>query len=817
MASPDYARVRELFLAAIELSETEQVELLDQECGQDTDLRQAVQRLIDHHDPETLILDCEQPRSEAEVPEANAASTTPGTVKFGETVAVPGENSHAVLQRKTSAFRLLSRSRLHALRSLIAGVTLLILLGIWVKTALHNSAKDTVQRTMQALLDEQVYAIKTWLAAEERIVRSWTRSPEVLNCVDALNEISKGYENPSQALAESAAAEDLRKLIDRLTPSDGNFSYALWNREGTLIADSEVSHATFLGNGTTEYGASLLSRVFQGETVLWLPSRAGFITRDFKLTGKVTKPGITLIAPVFSGGERPIAAMLIADARMQPTFEELLQKGRFGDTSETYALAEDGYLITESRFLSQLQEIGLVDDEPDAWSTQVVRVADPGGDLLAGYQPDRSRAEWPLTHAANTVLGEISGSNFEGYRDYRGVDVVGAWAWLPRYRFAVVTEVDYEQAFNVLAPLNRAFMVILATLGLATLAVIGSTLALLRTQQNAGAAIQIGPYTLKALIGEGGFARVFLADHALLKRPTAVKILKPELMTKTNLLRFEREVQLASGLTHPNTIGIYDYGSTEDGDFYYAMEYIKGLALSDVVEIDGPQCAERVVWILTQICRSLREAHEKGLVHRDIKPQNIMLCRRGGEHDTVKVLDFGLARDFASVDQKRVTETRLLIGTPLYIAPERIVDATSMDARSDIYSLGILAYFLLTGREPFDAVDSMDALAQTIHRPARLPSQQTRIPIPAKLDQLVHDCHLRAIDERPQSVEAVLDRLEQIKFASPWNHSLARAWWDSQHEALLRSEDSTGKSQVRRTIELALRNKPQNTETDQVG
>lgn len=813
MASPDHARVRDVFLAAIELPESQHSDFLNQQCGQDSELKQAVQRLINHHEPETPILDCERPSAATNEASDNQTTSTPGTLKFGKTVPVSAEYSQPALRRKTSAFRLLGRSRIYGLLIIAASVSLLLLLGIWVRTALHNSASDSLQRTMQALLDEQVYAIETWLAAEERIVRSWTRSPEIVNCVDTLNKLTKQNEDPSSILADSPAAAELRSLLNRLTSSDGNFSYALWNREGTLIADSEIANAAFLGNGTTEYGASLLSRVFRGETVLWLPSRAGFITRDFELTGDFPKPGIALIAPVFTDSQRPIAAMLIADTNMQPRFEKMLAEARFGDTSEAYAVAEDGYLITESRFLDQLQDIGLVKPSPNAWSSQVVRVADPGGNMLDGYRSERSQAEWPLTLAANSALGGNAGADFQGYRDYRGVQVVGVWAWLPRYRFAVITELDYEKAFNVLAPLNRAFLVILTALGLATLGTIGSILALMRSRQNAGADLKVGPYRLKRLIGEGGFARVFLADHALLKRQTAVKILKPELITKSNLLRFEREVQLASGLTHPNTIGIYDYGSTDNGDFYYSMEYIEGLSLFDLVEFDGPQCAERTVWILTQICRSLREAHGKGLVHRDIKPQNIMLCRRGGEYDTVKVLDFGLARDFASGQHKRVTETRLLIGTPLYIAPERIVDAACMDARSDIYSLGILAYFLLTGREPFDAIDSMDAITQTINRPARYPSQHTRTTVPQKLDQLIHDCHLRDIEARPQTIEDVLAELEAIELPNPWNQSMARTWWEARRDALQKHGDGSGRSQVRNTIELALRNKPADCES----
>ena len=209
---------------------------------------------------------------------------------------------------------------------------------------------------------------------------------------------------------------------------------------------------------------------------------------------------------------------------------------------------------------------------------------------------------------------------------------------------------------------------------------------------------------------------------------------------------------------------------------------ILGFSLKELIDLDGPQSPARTVWILDQICRSLREAHGKGLIHRDIKPQNIMLCRRGGEYDAVKVLDFGLARNLGTVDGNRVTETQLLIGTPLYIAPERIVDPTCMDPRSDIYSLGILAYFLLTGREPFDATDSIDALAQTINRTARRPSEQSPGAIPEVLDRLIRDCHSRAITDRPETMEVVLSRLHDVHLVEPWDAEQAASWWN-RHRA----------------------------------
>ena len=544
-----------------------------------------------------------------------------------------------------------------------------------------------------------------------------------------------------------------------------------------MIADSEPEHAAFLGNATTEYGAALLSRVFRGETVLWLPSAGGFITSDFELRGAVQKPGVAFICPIAASGMRPHAAMLITSGRVQQKLDGLLHTSEEDAGNSVYAITKDGYLLTLPSWFDLLSEQNF---GAQRGASRDVRVTDPGGSLVDGHQPTGHRNDWQLTEAAAGIASGLDGMRIQGYRDPRGVEVAGAWRWLPDYRIGIVTERDLQAAMKPLDILRKgigAFAAILLTALLFILCRSG----VVRLRRPSGIG-RVGPYTLRTLLGEGGFAHVYLASHALLKRPTAVKVLKEDQVNRRNLDRFEREVQLASSLTHPNTIGIYDYGASADGRFYYAMEYISGLTLQELIGINGPLVPERTTWILIQICRSLREAHRLSLIHRDIKPQNIMLCRRGGEYDAVKVLDFGLARNLDNSESDRVTQTQLLIGTPMYIAPERILDPGCMDPRSDIYALGILGYFLLTGREPFTAACSVDALAQAIHRQARRPSEGCRFSIPEQLDRLIRDCHARIVSDRPTSIESVLSQLEEISFSSPWNSVRAETWW-RQHRA----------------------------------
>jgi serine/threonine-protein kinase len=295
-------------------------------------------------------------------------------------------------------------------------------------------------------------------------------------------------------------------------------------------------------------------------------------------------------------------------------------------------------------------------------------------------------------------------------------------------------------------------------------------------------AYELGSYQLEARLGRGGMGEVWRASHRMLARPAAVKLIRPEALDgdpSSASARFEREAQAIASLQSPNTIALYDFGSTEEGTLFYVMELLDGIDLEDLIRQHGPISAERVIHILRQACGSLAEAHARGIIHRDIKPANIYLCRRALEHDVVKVLDFGLVRRVvsdASGAWASVTHADLIAGTPAYLAPE-ITMGEPVDGRADLYALACVAFWLLTGRLVFPA-DTVTAMlvAHAQAEPPR-PSHFASFPVPEALDQLLVECLAKDPAARPPNAEVMAERLTAIRFDQPWTQAAAARWW----------------------------------------
>ena len=290
---------------------------------------------------------------------------------------------------------------------------------------------------------------------------------------------------------------------------------------------------------------------------------------------------------------------------------------------------------------------------------------------------------------------------------------------------------------------------------------------------------RLGQYTLEGKIGEGGMGVVYRASHAMLRRPTAIKILRPEIAGEDALRRFEREVLLTASLSHPSTVAIFDYGRTPQGLFYYAMEYLDGLNLEHLVRTYGPQPPARVAHIMRQVCGALAEAHAVGLIHRDIKPANIILSERGGLPDVAKVVDFGLVKSFepGSRADLEVTTANLIVGTPLYMAPDAIGGSAALDGRSDLYALAAVGYFLLTGAPLFQAKSQVEIFAHHLHTPADPPSVRTGNYVPENLERLILRCLAKKPGDRYDSAKDLQLALDRCAEDMPWDNEMASQWW----------------------------------------
>ncbi|HUQ88142.1 MAG TPA: serine/threonine-protein kinase [Vicinamibacterales bacterium] len=300
----------------------------------------------------------------------------------------------------------------------------------------------------------------------------------------------------------------------------------------------------------------------------------------------------------------------------------------------------------------------------------------------------------------------------------------------------------------------------------------------------------IGSYELIEQLGAGGMGTVWRARHRFLARDAAVKLVRPEALGDTDSSaqsqrrRFEREAQATAQLRSQHSIRLFDFGTADEGSFYYVMELLEGRDLESVVKDFGPLAPERVTFLLKQICHSLAEAHARGMVHRDIKPANIFLCRMGLEFDFVKVLDFGLVQTRKADASTAVTETlttaHQLMGTPAYMAPEVILGKEDVDRRADVYAIGCVAFYLLTGTRVFEGGNHMQALIDHVHTEPVTPSTRVGKPLPKALDRLIIDCLRKKPDDRPRDAADVLDRVSEVDLPEAWSNSHARVWWTAR-------------------------------------
>jgi len=311
-------------------------------------------------------------------------------------------------------------------------------------------------------------------------------------------------------------------------------------------------------------------------------------------------------------------------------------------------------------------------------------------------------------------------------------------------------------------------------------------LVIYRLGQDLRRAQEMGSYRLEALLGRGGMGEVWRARHRMLARPAAVKLIRPDALgseppaVATAVRRFEQEAQITANLQSPHTVALYDFGVSEQGTLFYVMELLEGVDLESMVRKWGPLPPERVVHILGQACASLGEAHERGLVHRDIKPSNLFLCRFALQYDFIKVLDFGLAKQHARMDEGEglgLTRADVVPGTPSFMPPELALGRDVVDGRADLYSLGCVAFWLLTGRLPFEEATPVAMVVAHVNTAPVAPSTRTELQVPEALDAVVLQCLAKDPKKRPQTAAELARRLGEIRLPNAWTDERAARWW----------------------------------------
>ena len=655
----------------------------------------------------------------------------------------------------------------------LAGALMIILVGLWVRSRVEDTTRAELASRLRTVLNADMAALRLWFTEREYDAQSYAADLEIRAAIEELATLAKDPATAAPALTNATAAKTLRLHLHELLEAQHYLDYVVVSPDKRIIASSKAEE---VNTHTDREYDRFLNKALAGELTVSRP-----LPRDTAPSQRAEGPTMVVAAPVKSTNG-VILAVLGLHMKPEKEFTQILSVANMGETGEAYAFDRRGIMLTATRFDPELKTLGLIPPGRENTAILNLKLLDPEIELHPGEHSPKPRDQLGLTRMAASATVGNSDFDVRGYRNYRGIEVVGAWAWLREYTMGVATEVAVEEAFQTLYVLRQVFLVLLSLLMLSAGAIFGFTVLVERLQaaarKSALAARRLGQYVLVQEIGRGANGMVYRARHSLLRRPVAIKLLSPDLTDAANTARFEREVQMTSQLTHPNTVAIYDYGRTPEGLFYYAMEYLGGIDLDQLVRQFGAQPEGRVIYILRQVCGSLSEAHRTSLIHRDVKPANIILTRRGGVCDLVKVLDFGLVKT-ARPGPNEAGRRDAVVGTPHFMSPEAVERPESVEIRSDLYSLGAVGYWLLTGKTLFEH-DSVEGLLdhQVKDTPPH-PSERLHKPVSTDLADLLLGCLAKRPEERPASAEDLDQALAACASAGTWTSLDAEKWWQS--------------------------------------
>lgn len=623
-----------------------------------------------------------------------------------------------------------------SLLKLASLVLVLVVLG-WFSATTVSNAEDSLRASTASKLE-------TILNIETEAIRQWVESHEQVAALLA-SELGDGI-NSSEIQGRSWPERPLH--LEAISRRTGGARCFVTTDDGEFVSSSFEVEST-----SVEILTQLITRVRDSSRPVTSP-----VLRLAEDSWSGPECITIVVAPIRSIGAEPIGFLgLVLDVRKE--LSHVLESSRSGVTGETIAVDQDGFLLSAGR-ISDASE--------------------------------RFR-DWDMKDLNSRSTVSVS---FAGKLDYRGRPVALASRWLPKLGVGVITKVDLSEVNRPISQVRSFIWTLFLLVLVATVLTLFYRWYVYKLRQAAKQAElerrNVGAYELETKIGEGGMGTVYRANHRLLRRPTAIKILPPEKSGQTSIEQFEREVRFTSQLKHHNTISIYDYGWTESGLFYYAMELLEGCNLERLVRINGRVNDGRLLFILRQVCHSLREAHSQGLVHRDIKPANIMLCDRGGACDLVKVLDFGMVRhrqDETSDGSVKVS------GTPIYMAPECFSVTGNLDPRVDVFSVGAVAFYLATGESLLAAERLQDLFRY--HREdiaaeaGKRLNKLTEIDFSPELKRIISACVATKPTQRVSSVTQLLDLLAGVCPSEAWGAEQATEWWATHSRKVLETQDTS--------------------------
>lgn len=772
MTPEDFQLVKKIYQESSDLTEREVDAYLASHFADRPDLAEEVRSLLSNRISEADFMVVDQESSPA-----GAASVVTSTYI---------RKSLASTSQAISWFSkiLLDKRR----RTVLFAVLILGLLtvGLVSRSTVSEEMLGIRGKELENVRNAKAHYLQNWISDELAEARLRMNDPSFSVAVNAVVDLATEENITVERIDSSSEKSVLEDFFELKKRSGGYAGGAVHDRDGYVVATFHADLQPWFQKRLSSFGIQYQTESFAGSgKAIYVPPT---LDRELYSDFGTEDPGAIqgFLFPL-RGSDGKFKSLVGVCYSADEQFSDILNIAEIGESGETYAIDGRGRMLSQSRFIEDLKNEKLVPDGGEH-SMLKVFIRDPGGELRSGYSPDRSPEVWPLTQAAIEVIDannrsaskSLDGVILEPYRNYRGIEVIGAWRWIPEYGFGIITEMELSEAMKPLNRLDDVFIAMYAVSLVLALIIICSSFSYIRLGKQLQESSRLGQYTLLKQIDEGGVGQIWTAKHQFLSRQTAVKIIKTDQKSADTIRRFDREAQLASQLKHPNTIQIYDYGQTDQGHYYYAMELLEGANLAKLIERGGPFPAGRCIHVLKQVCASLREAHLLGIVHRDVKPQNIMLCQHGDEYDFVKLLDFGLLKETQREDVESLTKHHQLSGTLMYMAPERIRTPAKVDFRCDLYAVGAVGCFLLTGKPCFEMHSDVDLIYQIIHEQAKIAGGLEEQNIPEQLEAFLLQCLSKNPEDRPESADACIHLLAGLERSFSWEQKDAKRIWAAE-------------------------------------